>query len=51
MKPYDLYESTEGVHLRILVYAEPYSYVVDCDHFRMPKVISNESLKDRRIVK
>lgn len=36
MKPYDLYESTEGVHLRILVYAEPYSYVVDCDHFRMP---------------
>lgn len=44
MKNLDILQASDGSHLRIILYAEPQSYVVDCQHFRMPSLVRNADL-------
>ena len=44
MKNLDILQASDGSHLRVILYAEPQSYVVDCQHFRMPALIRNADL-------
>lgn len=44
MKNLDILQASDGSHLRVILYAEPQSYVVDCQHFRMPSLIRNTDL-------
>jgi len=44
MKNLDILQASDGSQLRIILYAEPQSYVVDCQRFRMPSLVRNADL-------
>ena len=44
MKNLDILQASDGSQLRVILYAEPQSYVVDCQRFRMPALIRNADL-------
>ena len=44
MKNLDILQASDGSQLRVILYAEPQSYVVDCQRFRMPSLVRNADL-------
>lgn len=46
MRTLDILAAENGEHIRVLLYGEEQSYVVSCQHFRMPYPVASELLAE-----